>query len=170
MSDHRPLLLTIALMALVVLLNSTVLHFIAIRGVTPDILLVLLVFLAVRRGAMAGQLAGFAGGILEDMVSLSPLGFHALLRTVLGFFAGLLHGLMLMDTVVVPMLLLIGAVVIKGIAAALVAALFEMATDQPLLGVGFWIEVAYTAVLAPPLFALLGRIRLLRPTKREVAR
>ena len=91
MADHRPVILTILLLGAVVLLQTTVLGIVAVGGVTPDLQLILLVFLALRRGSMSGQLAGFAGGLLEDLVSLAPLGFHALVRTLVGFTSGLLH-------------------------------------------------------------------------------
>ena len=154
-------------MGAVVLLQSTVLEVVAVRGATPDLLSILTVFLAVRRGAMSGQLAGFAGGLMEDFVSLAPLGFHALVRTALGFGSGLLHGLIRLDAVVLPFMLLLGAVVAKGLASALLAGLFAIHLDSHLLDERFWIEVAYTAVLAPILFALLARIHLLRPSKPE---
>ena len=151
----------------VVLLQTTVLDIVAVRGVIPDLQLILLVFLAVRRGSMSGQIAGFAGGMLEDAVSLAPLGFHALVRTVVGFCGGLLHGLIRTSTIVVPVLMLAGAVLMKGLASALLGLIFKVRLDTHLLESRFWIEMAYTAVLAPVLFLLLGHIRLLRPTTKR---
>ena len=153
-------------MGVVVLLQTTVLGIAAVRGVTPDLLLILLVFLALRRGSMSGQIAGFAGGLLEDLVSLAPLGFHALVRTLVGFSSGMLHGLIRTSAVAVPVLIF-GASVIKGLASAFLGLVFDIQPDLHLLEGRFWIEAAYSAVLAPFLFALLGRVRLLRPSKRE---
>ena len=155
-------------MGVVVLLQTTVLGIVAVRGVTPDLLLVLLVFLALRRGSMSGQIAGFAGGLLEDLVSLAPLGFHALLRTLVGFSSGALHGLIRTSAIAVPVLIL-GASVVKGLASAVLGLVFDIQPDLHLLEGRFWIEAAYSAVLAPFLFALLGRVRLLRPSKREAS-
>ena len=62
-------------------------------GVKPDLQLILVVFLALRRGSMSGQIAGFVGGLLEDVVTLSPLGFHAIVKALVGFCAGLPYGL-----------------------------------------------------------------------------
>ena len=155
-------------MGVVVLLQTTVLDIVAVRGVTPDLQLILLVFLALRRGSMSGQLAGFAGGLLEDLVSLAPLGFHALVRALVGFSSGLLHGLIRTSAVAVPVLIL-GAALVKGLASALLGLIFDIHPDLHLLEGRFWIEAAYGAVLAPFLFALLGRVRLLRPSKRAVS-
>ena len=153
-------------MGVVVLLQTTVLEVVAVGGVTPDLQLILLLFLALRRGSMSGQLAGFAGGLLEDLASLAPLGFHALVRTLVGFSSGLLHGLIGTSAIAVPVLML-GASVIKGLASALLGLIFDLHPDLHLLDGPFWIEAAYSAVLAPLLFALLGRVRLLRPSRRE---
>ena len=153
-------------MGVVVLLQTTALGIVAVRGVTPDLLLILLVFLALRRGSMSGQIAGFAGGLLEDLVSLAPFGFHALVRTLVGYSSGMLHGLIRTSAVAVP-LLIFTASVVKGLASALLGLVFDIHPDLHLLEGRFWIEAAYSAVLAPFLFALLGRVRLLRPSKRE---
>ena len=155
-------------MGVVVLLQTTVLGIVAVRGVTPDLLLILLVFLALRRGSMSGQIAGFAGGLLEDLVSLAPLGFHTLVRTLVGFSSGMLHGLIRTSAIAVPVLIL-GASVVKGLASAFLGLVFDIHPDLHLLEGRFWIEAAYSAVLAPFLFALLGRVRLLRPSKREAS-
>ena len=157
-------------MAAALVLNSTLLHLVAIRDTTPDLVLIFLLFLAVRRGAMSGQVAGFVVGVAEDLASVSPLGFHALLRTLLGFGSGLLHGYLFLDALFVPLLLVIGVAIIKGMLASLVAAIFGVPIDVGMTDAGFWIEVAYTGALAPPLFYLLAKIRALRPSKRERAR
>ena len=169
-SDQRATLATLGLMAVAVILNSTLMRFVAIRDTTPDIVLILLLFLAVRRGAMPGQVTGFVVGVAEDLASVAPLGFHALLRTLLGFGAGLLHGYLFLDPLLLPFLLVTGVAIIKGLLASLVAAIFGVPIDVGILDAGFWIEVGYTGVLAPPLFFLLAKIRSLRPSKRERSR
>lgn len=167
MSDYRPVILTILLMGAVILLQTTVLGVVAVGGVTPDLQLILLVFLALRRGSMSGQVAGFAGGLLEDLVSLAPLGFHALVRTLVGYSAGLLHETLRTDEVAVAVLTVVGATLVKGLASALLGLIFDVRPDLHLLEGRFWIEAAYGALLAPFLFALLGRVRLLRASGRE---
>ena len=87
MADNRkPLIVSLLLLGAAVLLQTTLLPFVAIRGVKPDLALIILVFVSIRKGAMTGQISGFAAGIMEDFLSLSPLGFHAFFRTCVGFF------------------------------------------------------------------------------------
>ena len=160
--DHRPIILTILLLGAAVLLQTTILRFVAVLGVKPDLQLILVVFLALRRGSMSGQIAGFVGGLLEDVVTLSPLGFHALVKALVGFCAGLPYGLIRASAVVVPVLLVAGAALIKGLASGVLSLAFQIPLDTHLLAERFWIETAYNVVLAPLLFALLSQIRLLR--------
>jgi len=67
---------SIAVTAVLILLQSTVMHYIAICGVVPDLSLMAVVYLANQNGRLHGQSLGFAGGLIEDFLSLAPLGFH----------------------------------------------------------------------------------------------
>ncbi len=55
---------------------------------TPDMLLVVVVVVAFQRGALAGAIAGFAGGLVVDVATLGVLGVTSLLLTLAGFWAG----------------------------------------------------------------------------------
>jgi rod shape-determining protein MreD len=75
---------------LVVLLQTTVARFLAIGGLTPDLVLLWVVYLSIRRGTVAGTTAGFFAGLAVDMLSGADgmLGLAALAKTVAGFAAG----------------------------------------------------------------------------------
>jgi len=70
------------------LVQSTVVPVIAVGGVVPDVLVILVVLLGLRRGPEAGCLIGFALGLAQDVVAGGPLGLHALSKAVIGFVAG----------------------------------------------------------------------------------
>lgn len=57
-------------------------------GIVPDIALILLITASWRYGAYTGSISGFLLGISFDMMSLSPLGFFALVYTLIGYFFG----------------------------------------------------------------------------------
>src|SRR3989442_2899629 len=61
---------------------------VSIGGVAPDIPVVLVVLLAIRRGPEAGCLVGFALGLVADVLAGGPLGLHALSKALVGFAAG----------------------------------------------------------------------------------
>lgn len=57
-------------------------------GTTPDLLLVAIVSTAMLRGAIAGAVAGFGGGLVVDVALLDTLGLTSLLLTAAGYWAG----------------------------------------------------------------------------------
>ena len=58
-----------------------------LRG-TPDLLLVTLVAVSLRRGSTAGACAGFFGGLLVDTATLGTLGLTSLVLTLVGYWTG----------------------------------------------------------------------------------
>ncbi len=57
-------------------------------GGTADVLLLVLIGIALPRGAVAGALAGFCGGMLIDVLTLDTLGVSALLYALAGYWTG----------------------------------------------------------------------------------
>ncbi len=166
--DPKAFLLSTGMIALAVVLQSTLLHWVAIRGVTPDLGLIILVFVAIRRGSMTAQLSGFATGVVEDFMSLSPLGFHAFVRTVVGFIYGLTVGSIFVDPILMPVILTIAATLFKAVISSLLVSFLAIPAAGFSVFTGpLWIEMGYNAVLAPFLFALLGLLKVLKPQNKE---
>lgn len=80
-----------------------------IADVTPDIPLIVVVLLALRRGPETGCLAGFVVGLLQDAATGGPVGVQALTKAVLGFAVGAVAGRLLTSQplVQVPALVLL---------------------------------------------------------------
>lgn len=168
--DMQAFLTSAGLMLAAVVLQSVVLGWVAIRDVRPDLALIVLVFTAVRRGSLTAQAGGFVSGFVEDLLSLSPMGFHALFRLAIGFLYGLAEGSLFVDPILMPVLLAAVATLLKGLISSLTVAIFSVAAAGFRVFAGpLWIELAYNAVLAPFLFALLSLLRPLRPRDKERA-
>ncbi len=153
--------------AILVLLQSTVFHFISIQGIIPDLSLIALVFLSNRNGKIVGETIGFAGGLFEDFLSLSPLGFHALTKTLLGFVFGFTHGVVFIGAVMMPMLMIGIATIVKAVLISFISSFFQTS----LSGYSFFslktlVEIGYNVVLAPFIFAFLGLLKFLQPKER----
>jgi len=168
--DFRTIFFSVVTMAICILLQSTILNRVAIRGVRPDLALIVLIFVSMRRGPMVGQVSGFATGFLEDMMNVSPLGFHSLLRTVIGYVYGLLSGNVFIDPFLMPIVLTVIATILKGILAGIVSAVFGLAASGFITFTGrLWIEVGYNGVIAPFLFALLNLFKMFKQADKEGA-
>lgn len=168
MSKFRVFLLTMLFLGVAILLQSTVLGSVAIANVRPDIALIILVFVSVRRGSMVGQLSGFAAGIFEDFMSVSPLGFHPLMRAVIGYIYGRFSGTVFVDPFLMPMILTAVATLLKGVLSGLISSVFGMSSSGFLYFTGrLWIEMGYNAVLSPFLFAGLNLVKTFRQAEKE---
>jgi len=78
----------VGVLFLAVVLQISIFSGIDILGGRPDLLLVTLVMIALRRGAIFGAAAGFGAGLLYDMGTFGTLGFIALLYTLVGYWIG----------------------------------------------------------------------------------
>lgn len=59
-----------------------------VGGITPDVLVVVVILLAWSRGSLVGACAGFSAGLLVDTVTLGRLGVSSLLLLLVGYWAG----------------------------------------------------------------------------------
>ena len=72
--------------------HATLAPALRIADVAPDIPLIIVVMLALRRGPEFGCLAGFAAGLLQDAAGGGLIGVQALTKAVIGFAIGALGG------------------------------------------------------------------------------
>jgi rod shape-determining protein MreD len=77
-----------ALVFIVSLLQAVVFSSTPVFGGAPDLLLVTIVAVGLLRGSVVGAFAGFAGGMVVDLVTLDTLGVTSLVFTLAGFWAG----------------------------------------------------------------------------------
>ncbi|MDB5033054.1 MAG: hypothetical protein JWQ98_295 [Chlorobi bacterium] len=81
-------LLWYAIAALILLLVQLNLGYIAVENITPDLLVILTVFIAIREGQFTGLVAGFLIGLSFDLISSDIVGTNALSKMLAGFIAG----------------------------------------------------------------------------------
>jgi rod shape-determining protein MreD len=85
MSDHVAVAVFVFVAAL---LQVTLFASLDVAGGTADVLLLSLLAIALLRGAVAGAVAGFFGGLLIDVMTLDTLGVSALLYALAGYWTG----------------------------------------------------------------------------------
>ncbi len=141
------------------LLQNTLFGFIAVRGVQPDLALIVTAFVAFRFGRQGGQVAGFLIGITEDAVGATPFGFHSLVRLIHGNLAGLFHGNVAMDALFVPAILVIVSFGAKVAGIAVLTVVFGLAeTVNPIWNVATLFELTYTVLVTPIVFFALRKV------------
>ncbi|MDC7225863.1 MAG: rod shape-determining protein MreD [Spirochaetales bacterium] len=152
---------------LFVVIQSTLLQKISVYGVVPDIALIMIVFISNSCGAMKGQMLGFIAGLIQDFLSAGPLGFNALVRTVVGFFFGRMKGKLFLDSILLPVLFIIVASLIKEAMTALIGLIFMAESNLIVFGRDFLIELGMNAFLAPFCFALLKLLKIYRYNDKD---
>ncbi|HZV11866.1 MAG TPA: rod shape-determining protein MreD [Candidatus Kapabacteria bacterium] len=81
-------LVYLGLAALLSLLQLLLVRYTSIGGVTPDLLLILVVWLAISNGQLSGVIGGFIIGLVMDGITGDVMGTNALSKTIVGFVAG----------------------------------------------------------------------------------
>ena len=131
-------------------------------GLTVDVVLLVLVYVAAQLGAHRGQILGFGVGLLEDALGLSPLGYYAVVRLAVGLASGALKGKLREGRVLRSLVLVAGALGVRYVSATLVALAANVtdAVGRMYSGIGL-AEAGITLALAPPAFwaiAAVGRL------------
>lgn len=151
-------------MLIAMVLQAGLAPYITILGVTPNILLLAVVSVALSSGPDEGALAGFVGGLLFDLLGTGPVGVMALVLTLTGFLAGLLHSELFAEGWLLPLTVLAVAALSSEVAYGLLIRMFGE-------GFPFWRAfltkmlpgAAYDTVLALLVFPWSSRF--LRPSQ-----
>jgi rod shape-determining protein MreD len=107
-----------AVVVLAFMLQLSVMPQFKVFGVQPDLILVVAVIVAVQEGPIAGAVVGFAGGMLQDIVSPQLMGVSALTKTLAAFFAGAMKDFFMTYSILLPVVLVF------------LATIFEMSMHQ----------------------------------------
>ncbi|MCQ2540781.1 MAG: rod shape-determining protein MreD [Lachnospiraceae bacterium] len=84
------------------LLQTSIFHHLSIKGVVPNLLLIVVCAYGFLRGETDGIIAGFFCGLLMDVFYADIIGLHSLEYMYIGFFNGMLNRFYVEDTVKLP--------------------------------------------------------------------
>jgi rod shape-determining protein MreD len=136
-----------------------------IFGGVPDVLLVLLVAVALLRGAIVGACGGFFAGLLVDTASLGQLGLTSLVLTIAGYWIGRYGETTGRDRAHAPFLSVAVVTILYSFGLLLVHfVLGERAPAGAMLR-GLLPAIMLNLILTAPVYALVRR--LLRPYDRS---
>jgi rod shape-determining protein MreD len=76
----------------VVIIQLTIIPFVAIQEVVPNLLLIAVVYFSIGNGQIFGTINGAAFGLIYDLISGNLMGSNMLSLTVAGFVAGYFSG------------------------------------------------------------------------------
>lgn len=76
---------------LLIVLQTQLMKLLSLDGITPDILTIWIVYIALRKGQLSSLSWGFGVGLCYDLVTGNFIGLSALTKTASGFIAGFFY-------------------------------------------------------------------------------
>ncbi len=156
-----PYVLRQVAVGLAVVLLQWLLSNLKLWDVWPDVVLLYVAYVALRRGRVAGAATGFFAGLAMDfLVMPTSLGLNTVLKTIMGFVIGFFRSEQGENLRLTPGQAFVGALVVAVVHNGLMTIVLalDVGTRTPFLVVGLWLGGAlYTAVVA--LAGALFRVR-----------
>ena len=153
-----PLLLVVAL---VVVIQATLLARIRLYGAAPNALLAVVVAWSLLRGIEAGLAWGFTGGLVFDLVAGMPLGTSSLALMTICFLTGLGESNLFQGNVFLPIIVVALATPLQGWIILLTQQLRHLNVD--------WAGVTLHVIL-PELVLNVATVVIVYPALRWLAR
>ena len=167
---RKPLVIFVILLVCA-LLETALLSNVVFLPVVPDLLLLVVLYISVQNGSLTGEATGFVSGLLLDFLTAAPLGLNCLLRTLLGFFAGLFHDVLNISKIMIPAMLALIATIAKGIIIGFISFFFPNGViTYDLFSASFGMELLFNVILAPLVFAFLSLFSSFLISDKEISR
>jgi rod shape-determining protein MreD len=150
------------LFVIAVILQTLLVSRISVLGVTADLFLVLTVLVGLGVGSLQGAVFGFLAGLVHDTIYFQPLGTHALIFVLVGYFVGMF--LARFGTINPWAIFILTGV--SSFAAQLAFGLFQFAMGPrsaffTVVGAQMIPEALFDALIAVPICMLLVRVKIL---------
>ena len=154
-----------ALLFLAAIMQVSVFAQVHVLGGVPDVLLVMLVAVALLRGAIVGACGGFFAGLLVDTASLGRLGLTSLVLTIAGYWIGRYGETTGRDRAHAPFLSVAVVTILYSFGLLLVHFVLGDRAPAGAMLRGLLPAIALNLILTAPVYELVRR--LLRPFDRS---
>lgn len=157
----------ILLAAAALILQSTLLKLVAVAQIQPDLILLVLFYVALMEGSYGATIAGFCTGLTQDIYSPQTLGLNALCKSLVGFGLGYCQRGVFVESLVARALILFAAVLAHDILYFVISAWPEVGR-----GLGLVLRLGlptalYTALLGYAIFYLMKRKGPIQPLQES---
>lgn len=146
------------LVILAALIQTTWLDVITVRGVQPDLVLLLVVYFAILDGEERAMWTGALGGVFSDVATSTRLGHHVVCFVIVGYVLGQISHRLIKEHPIVKAVLVVASALAYGVLYNFVSNLidpehraFSAIANETIPG------AFYTAVFAPIMFFVLSR-------------
>jgi len=147
-----------------VVLQTTILPYLQVAGVQPDLVLLLTVCLGLLNGPREGLRVGLVGGAILDIITGRYLGLHTLSLAAAGCLTGYYGKRVFRDNILVPFTAALAATVLQQTIVLVLLKVFSGSGGHMMMGTaytGLILPLAlYHAVVSPFLFGRLHFMKL----------
>jgi len=152
----KKIIMNIILVFLFFLLQCSLFQMFSVKGIVPNVLVILVAACGFMQGERSGIFVGFFCGLLMDIFFFDIIGFYALLYMYIGFMNGLFRNIFYPDDIKLPLVM----ITMSDITYSLVVYLFTYLLRSR-FHFGFYFlhvllpELAYTLLISVLLYPLL---------------
>ncbi len=145
------------IMVAAALLQTAVLPGIGRFVVLPNLIVVLVLVTAARRGVVEGLIWSFAGGLLLDVLALDSIGVNMLALAPVVLISGLARKRHFHSNILIPMLLAIVATLAYAVVVTAIRGVSVGGFAPPITVLRLtFLQALLNALLVPPLYMLVG--------------
>ncbi|MBE5885503.1 MAG: rod shape-determining protein MreD [Lachnospiraceae bacterium] len=166
----KKVITTIILIIISFVLQCTVFEALAIKGVVPNILIILTACSGFMQGERYGVFTGFFCGLLLDVFFFEIVGFYALLYMYIGYMNGLFHNIFYPDDIKLPLIMITASDLLYSLVVYILMFLLRSRFDFGYYFLNIILpELVYTVFIAVIMYPLLLLITNLfkRAEKKE---
>ena len=144
---------------LIIFIQTTWLKNGVLFSATPDVALILILWMSFHNKNIEGLFAAFVIGLVQDFLSSAPLGFHIFLYVVPAYIAVIVRASIFIDRIFMPLAVALVATVLKALLSMFLSRLFgsDVVIAYSFRNIRFWIECLMNILLASPIFWVLSK-------------
>jgi rod shape-determining protein MreD len=150
----RRALVLAAVIAVGVVLESTLLAHLRLGGARPDVLVLAVIAVGMGCGPVTGAVFGFAAGLVSDLEFAAPVGVSALVYTVIGFGMGSARIYLAASRTWIHLLAAAAASLVSVWLSGVVLRVFDLSSWSFLVRSAPWIAL-YNLLLTPLVYPLV---------------
>ena len=117
----RGVILDLAILIGSLLLQQTLVNWLAVGSIRPDLMLIALTAVALRRGPVAGLYAGLFLGMIQDVYAVATLGANVMAKGLVGYAMGFFEEKVMKVMAATRVLLLASALIVHDLVFYLAA-------------------------------------------------
>lgn len=118
-------------------------------GALPHLVILMILFVAAFRGGASAIWLAFLTGVIFDLNSSLPFGFHPLVFAVPAYVQGKIGSILLTDNILGPVAVSAIGLVIMNLCALILGAIFTLPVSNQIFSTNNLLELMYTAIFAP---------------------